>query len=147
MKRKRKITILIIIIFAIYIAYKNNSFSNICYNFNKFISKITNTSEYKTIKQDTNNNYSGKGQEKVKNKDGYFTTFTTIKNYQKTYIDYKQNGNSSWSSKQYWGGTMSENGCGITAIATILSAYNQKYTPEDLRQKYYPVLNYDSLSK
>ncbi|MGN0993281.1 MAG: C39 family peptidase [Bacilli bacterium] len=147
MKKKRKIIILIILISAIYLAYKNNDFSDISYNFNKFVSKITNISEYKTIKQDTNNNYSGKGQEKVKNRDGYFTTFTTIENHQKTYIEYKQNGNSSWSSKQYWGGTMAENGCGITAIATILSGYTQKYTPEDLRQKYYPVLNYDALSE
>ncbi len=33
---------------------------------NRFISKVTNTSEYKTIKQDVNKNYSGIGQEKVK---------------------------------------------------------------------------------
>ncbi len=42
---------------------------------------------------------------------------------------------------------MAENGCGITALATILSGYNHKYIPEDLRQKYYPVLDYDKLSK
>lgn len=42
---------------------------------------------------------------------------------------------------------MAENGCGITALAIILSGYDQKYTPEDLRQKYYPVLDYDTLSK
>lgn len=42
---------------------------------------------------------------------------------------------------------MAENGCGITALATILSGYNQNYTPENLRQKYYPVLDYDKLSK
>ena len=29
----------------------------------------------------------------------------------------------------------------------ILSGYDKNYTPEDLRQKYYPVLDYDSLSK
>ena len=42
---------------------------------------------------------------------------------------------------------MSENGCGITALSIILSGYDQKYSPEDLREKYYPVLKYDSLSK
>ncbi len=41
---------------------------------------------------------------------------------------------------------MSDNGCGITAISIILSGYNIDYTPEDLRQKYYPVLNGDSIS-
>lgn len=145
--KKKRIIILLIIIFSAYICFKSNLFNDISYNLNTFISKIINTSEYKTIKQDINKNYSGKGQEKVKNRDGYFTIFTTIENYQKTYIDYKQNGNSSWSSKQYWGGTMAENGCGIATIATILSGYNKNYTPEDLRQKYYPVLNYDTLSK
>ena len=35
---------------------------------------------------------------------------------------------------------MAENGCGITALATILSGYNKNYTPEDLRQQYYPKL-------
>ena len=111
------------------------------------ISKITSNLEYKIIKQDTNNNYSGIGQEKVKNKDGYFTTFTTIQNNQKKYLEYKQNNNFSWSNNEYWGGTMSENGCGITAIATILSGYNKNYTPEDLRQKYYPVLDNETISK
>ena len=42
---------------------------------------------------------------------------------------------------------MAENGCGITVMSIILSGYNKNYTPEDLRQKYYPVLNYDNLSK
>ena len=51
------------------------------------------------------------------------------------------------NNNQYWGGTMAENGCGITALATILSGYNKNYTPEDLRQQYYPKLNYDILSK
>ena len=35
----------------------------------------------------------------------------------------------------------------ITALAIILSGYNKQYTPEDLRQKYYPKLEYNSLSK
>ena len=58
-------------------------------------------------------------------KDGYFTTFTTVNNHKKTY-------------KEYWGDTMAENGCGITVMSIILSGYGKDYTPEDLREKYYP---------
>ena len=144
---KKRILILLIIIIVICICIKNNLFNDVSSNLNTSISKIADNSEYKTIKQDTNDNYFGIGQEKVKNKDGYFTTFTTIQDHQKKYIEYKQNNNSSWSNKQYWGGTMSENGCGITAIATILSGYNKNYTPEDLRKKYYPVLDNETISK
>lgn len=144
---KKRILILLVIILVVYLCIKNNFFNDVPSNLNTSISKITDNSEYKTIKQDTNDNYSGIGQEKVKNKDGYFTTFTTIKEHQKKYIEYKQNNNFSWSNKQYWGGTMSENGCGITAIATILSGYDKNYTPEDLRQKYYPVLDSETISK
>ena len=144
---KKRILILLIIIIVICICIKNNLFNDVSSNLNTSISKIADNSEYKTIKQDTNDNYSGIGQEKVKNKDGYFTTFTTMQDHQKKYIEYKQNNNSSWSNKQYWGGTMSENGCGITAIATILSGYNKNYTPEDLRKKYYPVLDNETISK
>lgn len=116
---KKKILIILIIAFALFLCFKYDLFST--------------TSEYRTIAQAVNNNYSGIGQENIKGKDGYFTTFTTIEDNKKTYIEYKQNGNSSWSNKQYWGGTMEENGCGITAIATILSGYNKNYTPEELR--------------
>ena len=145
MKKKKIIGLLIIL--GICLLLKNCSFSDLSYNLNKFISKVTNSSEYKTIKQDVNKNYSGIGQEKIKNKDGYFTTFTTIENHKKTYIEYKQNADSSWSNNQYWGGTMAENGCGITALSIILSGYNKHYSPEALRQKYNPVLKYDSLSQ
>ncbi len=62
--KKKRIIILLIIILGIYLFFRNTSFSDIFYNFNRFISNVTNTSEYKTIKQDTNNNYSG--IEKVK---------------------------------------------------------------------------------
>ena len=144
---KKRILILLIIIIVICICIKNNLFNDVSSNLNTSISKIADNSAYKTIKQDTNDNYSGIGQEKVKNKDGYFTTFTTMQDHQKKYIEYKQNNNSSWSNKQYWGGTMNENGCGITAIATILSGYNKNYTPEDLRKKYYPVLDNETISK
>ena len=41
---------------------------------------------------------------------------------------------------------MAENGCGITALATILVDIIKLYS-EDLRQQYYPKLNYDILSK
>ena len=115
--------------------------------YNYTIDYISNNRTYKTIKLDHIENYSGIGQEKVNDKDGYFTTFTTDKKYKKTYIEYKQNGDSTWSNKEYWGGSMSDNGCGITVMATILSGYNKKYTPDDLREKYYPVLNYENLSK
>lgn len=144
---KKKKLLLLLFVLGILLFLRNSYFSTISYNLNKFISNITNNSEYKTIKQETNKNYSGIGQENIKGKDGYFTTFTTTENYKKTYIEYKQNGDSSWSNNQYWSGTMSENGCGITALSIILSGYNRKYSPEDLRQKYYPVLKYDSLSK
>ena len=146
MRKKRKILLLIIIL-GICVLFRRILFSDISYNLNRLISKVATIPEYETIKQDTNKNYSGIGQEKVKNKDGYFTKFTTVENNKKTYIEYKQNGDSSWSNNQYWGGTMAENGCGITALATILSGYNQEYTPEDLRQKYYPKLDYDTLSE
>ncbi len=85
-------------------------------------------------------------KKKCNNQDGYFTTFTTTENHQKTYIEYKQNGDASWSSHTYWGGTMEENGCGITALSIILSGYNQKVTPEDLRKKYQPVLKAEQMA-
>ncbi len=111
------------------------------------LNNIFNKPKYDIIKLDTNENYLGPGQKKVENKDGYFTTFTTKENYQKTYIEYKQNGNSSWAEHEYWNGPMKETGCGITALAIVLSGYNEDYTPESLRLKYYPVLNYENLSK
>lgn len=98
---------------------------------------------YPVIKQDTNENYDGLGQEGIKGKDGYFTTFTTA--HERTFLEYKQN-DGSWKDNEYWGGTMEDNGCGIVALATLLSGYNQNYTPEDLRQKYYPKMDYDYLS-
>lgn len=102
---------------------------------------------YSVIKQDNNEKYQGIGQEKVQNKDGYFTTFTTIDSYLKTYKEFKQNGTSSWSKNSYWGGTMEENGCGITSLAIILSGYGKNVTPEDLRKKYYPVLDSNKISQ
>lgn len=64
--KKKRIIILLIIILEIYLFFRNTPFNDISYNLNRFISKVTNTSEYKTIKQDVNKNYSGIGQEKIK---------------------------------------------------------------------------------
>lgn len=89
--------------------------------------------------------YEGTGQVKVKNKDGYSTIFVTKEN--RKFIEYKQNGDASWSQNEYWSGTMEENGCGITALSIILSGYGIEYTPEDLRQKYKPHLNGNDISK
>ena len=128
MKKIKKLTILLIVI-ALFIYLYSNIKSN-----------------YKIIKQDINKNYSGIGQQKIENKDGYFTTFTTNGENTKTYNEYKQNGNSSWSQKTYWDDTMENSGCGITSISIILSGYNKNYTPEDLRKKYQPVLKSDKIS-
>ena len=68
------------------------------------ISISENDAKYGIIKEDTNKNYPGKGQEDVKDKDGYFTTFTTTNN--KKYIEYKQNLESSWNNNLYWDDTM-----------------------------------------
>ena len=139
--------LIIFILVIIFICFLYTNFTN-----NNFVSNISNTlsfnnnGKYKIIKKDANNKYLGVGQEKVKNKDGYFTTFTTENNYKKTYKEFKQNGNSSWSNKEYWGSTMSENGCGITVMSIILSGYGKDYTPEDLRKKYYPVMDYENFS-
>ena len=139
--------LIIFILVIIFICFLYTNFTN-----NNFVSNISNTlsfnnnGKYKIIKKDANNKYLGVGQEKVKNKDGYFTTFTTENNYKKTYKEFKQNGISSWSNKEYWGSTMAENGCGITVMSIILSGYGKDYTPEDLRKKYYPVMDYESFS-
>lgn len=137
-RKKSKIKIFFLIIFILL-------FINYLYKNTNFIYDILNNSNFKIIKEDFNSNYSGKGQEKVSGKDGYFTTFTNADN--KTFIEYKQNGKSSWSNNLYWGGTMEENGCGITSMAIILSGYRKNITPETLRQKYEPKLNYENLSK
>ena len=141
---KKIILFLFIIAMILYLFPKDKWF-----NSNNFhISDIFGiNSNDKIIKLDDNKNYAGKGQEKVKNKDGYFTTFTTEEKNKKTYIEYKQNGNSSWSNHSYWGSTMAENGCGITVMSIILSGYGKNDTPEDLRKKYYPVMDYEKFSK
>mgnify|MGYP001049381875 CR=1 FL=1 len=101
--------------------------------------------DIKNIGQAQNKNYSGIGQEKVKGKDGYDTIFITDSS--KEYKEYKQGGNSSWSNKEYWGGTMEENGCGITSISIITSGYKNEFTPDDLRKKYMPHLVGENIPK
>ena len=125
-----KIVILLLIIGAVILSKANRSpkmrQSQVR---NTYITKNINVEEYSK-----NSLYAGKGQEKIEGKDGYDTTFTTVDG--KVYKEYKQNGNASWKNKDYWGGTFEENGCGLAALATISSAYEKKYTPEDLRKKY-----------
>lgn len=93
------------------------------------------------VAHSVNENYAGVGQEPALHKDGYTTTFTTIEKHQKTYLEYKQNGKASWANMPYWGGTMSDSGCGITALSIILSGYGKNVTPEDLRKTYAPHLD------
>lgn len=102
-------------------------------------------SDIKNIGQAQNKNYSGIGQEKIKDKDGYDTIFIT--NNKKEYKEYKQGGKASWKNREYWGGTMEENGCGITSISIIVSGYKSDLTPEDLREKYMPHLAGENISK
>jgi len=137
-RKKFKIKKFFLILFFIIFLYNNKT--KLYY----FFINISNISGYKIIKQDYNSNYSGIGQAKVSGKDGFFTTFTT--ETQKTFIEYKQNGKSSWSNSEYWDGTMADNGCGITSMSIILSGYGKDYSPNDLRKKYEPKLNYDKLS-
>lgn len=150
MKRKfntKKLILLLLIITLIYCCVSALFGRYIYNNSNSLMNKIPSKSKYKVIKQDYNKNYSGIGKQEVDNKDGYFSTFTTVEKNKKTYKEYKQNGNSSWSNKNYWSGTMADNGCGITAMSIILSGYNKNYTPNDLREKYYPVLDSTQISK
>ena len=105
---REKILFFIILILLVIYLY-NNFLKDIgtIFDINSFFNVSNKVGGYKIIKQDINKKYPGKGQEKVKNKNGYFTTFTTTDG--KTYIEYKQNGKSSWSNNEYWGSTMAEN--------------------------------------
>lgn len=87
------------------------------------------------------------GQMIIDNADGYTTTYTSLNfDKPKTYTEYKQN-DGTWQYKSYWGGTMEENGCGITSLSIIASAYGSKMTPDDLREEYYPHLDATEMSK
>ncbi len=108
--------------------------------------EVRHNAKYGIVKEEENPYYRGKGQETTKYGEGYFTTFTTYGNSPKIYKEYKQNGDAPWSGNDYWDGTMADSGCGITAMSIVLSGYGMDYSPEDLRQRYYPKLDYDSLS-
>ncbi len=140
----RKVLLFLVLLFFIFILH--NKFVNVSSDINTSFDSSTNNGNYMVIKQDYNKKYVGIGQEKVKNKDGYFSTFTTGNEYKKIYKEFKQNGNASWSDKKYWNSTMNESGCGIVSLAIVLSGYGKNCTPEDLRKKYYPSMNYDNLS-
>lgn len=88
------------------------------------------------------------GQTLSKDTDGYTTTFTSLnEEMPKVYKEYKQNQDSSWAYNSYWGGTMAENGCGITSLSIIASGYGSAVTPENLRTKYYPHLDTTEIPK
>ncbi len=112
---------------------------------NYYLEKTGISSPYKDIKMETNENYAGVGQEKISG-EGYFTKFTTVDANKKTFTEYKQNV-EPWKDNEYWNGNMEDYGCGITAMSIVLSGYGQNLTPEDLRTKYYPRLDYTKLSK
>ena len=148
--RKKFIFLVIILLLLIFLLNKAiygiiSFFSNNQISLNSIPFTPKKNEIYETIKLDYNENYTGIGQKSISNQDGFFTTFTDISG--KTYKEYKQNGSASWSNKKYWDGDMKDTGCGITAISIILSAYNFDVTPEDLRKKYYPVLNGELISK
>ena len=136
MKKKRKLKFKNIIILGLFIGLG-------FYLYENYIE--INYPSYEIIKEDKNKNYEGTGKQNTKNEDGYFSTFTTDSPYEKTYIEYKQNGNAPWSNNTYWGGLMKDTGCGITSLAIILSGYGFDFTPEDLRKRYYPVMDYNTL--
>ncbi len=143
--RVKRIILILIVVFSAIFIFKNFGF-DFKHKLDSYSPNLTtNEAEYKVIKLDTNSKYQGIGQQQVSGKDGYFTTFTDISG--KTYKEYKQNGTASWANKKYWDGVMCDTGCGITALSIILSGYNYKYTPEYLRDKYYPVLDGSNISK
>ena len=145
--RRKSRRLLVLLILIVLVAIVVTMLRHIFSFFNgepKAIVDFSSIPEYDTIKLDNNENYAGIGQKKVENKNGYFTTFTGIDN--KVYKEFKQNGSAPWANKKYWDGDMNSAGCGITAMSIILSGYNIDYTPEDLREKYYPVLNGENIS-
>lgn len=137
---------IVLIIFAIYfLVFKSNIFKTSVEAISDNHSNASeNLNDFPIIKIEENPNYSGVGQKLVTGMDGYSTTFTTTSG--KTYIEYKQNGTSSWATLPYWSDTMATDGCGITSMAIILSGQGSKTTPENLRQTYSPVLKADNIS-
>lgn len=149
MKHKRKLNkgkVLLVIIIGVLLIYSFHyayRFLNEFIDFSHIFSENIDSAEYTVIKEDKNTNYLGVGQESVKNRDGYFTIFTTKNN--RVFKEYKQN-SGSWKNNTYWNDKMKESGCGITAMSIILSGYNIDITPEDLRNKYYPVLEGENMA-
>lgn len=84
------------------------------------------------------------GQTIVTDADGYVTQYTTSKPNHRKYNEYKQI-LGSWAERSYWGGTMAENGCGITSMAIIASGYGIDVTPEYFRDKYFPHLDAEKM--
>lgn len=107
-----------------------------------FMKKIQGS--YEIVKKDKNSDYPGIGQQAGNVMKGYYTTFQTVDH--KVYKEYKQD-LAYWKDQSYWQGTMKDNGCGISAIATLLSGYGVNKTPEDLREMYYPVLKSQNISR
>lgn len=154
MKRKRKLNLKKLITRIIFILCLVIGYFIIKYRFfiirnsTSFVSNIIQSdTNYESINRKINEKYSGIGQKEVNSKDGYKTIFTTndISSI-KTYIEYKQNGNASWSQNSYWDGTMETDGCAITALSIILSGYKKDFTPENLREMYYPYLKAEDIS-
>ena len=156
----RTIFLMLIIAVCIYLGYEyktNGNLNNVVQvfsqidlskiDFSKFdLSKI-NLSKIGFNKQSFSLNNSMDNQDLDEEKDGYISTYTTIRSkHKKTYKEYKQNLDSTWSNNSYWGGTMRENGCGITSMAIVASGYGLKTTPEDLRKKYYPHLEGEEMA-
>ena len=136
----RTIFILLILAVCVYLGYEYKTHGNLN-NVVQVLSQINFTKINSVDASYSANNNAIEGQRKVENQDGYTTTFTTLnKENQKTYNEYKQNMDSSWSDNSYWGGTMRKNGCGITSLAIVASGYGVDITPEDLREEYYPHL-------
>ena len=129
-KRKKSKLLIVIIILVLFLVLKEKV--NFSYKFN--------------IGESTNRNYNGIGEIEENGKDGYNSIFITEEQNKKEYIEYIQGANASWAQKAYWGGTMEENGCGITCIAIIASGYGKNITPEDLRIKYSPHLDGEDMS-
>lgn len=114
-------------------------------NYASNIIEPENISHYQKA-EDNNPNYTGIGKERIEGQNGFSSTFSTSSTSPKKYLEYKQNGSSSWSQLPYWDGTMESDGCLITALSVILSGYGYLNTPEDLRNLYYPHLNSKDLS-
>lgn len=148
--KKRRLYILILIIIlvialCIWMSTKNDTSTDLgLQDASNYSEETTNQVVVETVSTEPEVNLID-GQTLIENGDGYTTTFTISNTeYPKTYIEYKQN-LGSWAESSYWGGTMTENGCGITSISIIASGYGSEYTPEYFRSKYYPHLEAEDI--